>query len=120
MSNKRFELETFGTVYEKCFLYLSRYLNGNLQISVFGMNTRTNLTEHFWDITVEQNSVELQENHIVVDNYLKEELVQQLKQIGILKQYIGTYIIQGIRYPIYELDMEIVKQHTYETEEISA
>ena len=119
MANKKFELEIFGTVYKECFFYLSKYLNGDLQISVFGIKDKTNITEHFLDITVEQNSIELAKNHIVLDNYFKQELVEKLKQLGVLKKYIGTFIIQSIRYPIYELDMENVKQYTYETEGIA-
>ena len=50
-----FNFKLYETVFKNCFIFSSRYKNGNLQLSLFGKEQETNETAHFADITLEQN-----------------------------------------------------------------
>ena len=117
MLKERFQIILYDKLYKNCFLHLSKYINGDLKISIFGEEPEISQTAHFMDITLEQNSIELEKNQIVVDNYLKNDLIKQLKELGILKREIGTCIVECIRYPIYEIKLKDLQKFTYEMEQ---
>jgi len=110
---KKFDLNVYGKTFTECFLHFSKYVNGDLQVSVFGIDPDTNLTGHFLDISLEQNSIELQENEIIVDHRYKPEIIDQLEDLGILKEKIDMCVINFTMYPIYSLDVPKLDNYTY-------
>lgn len=108
-----FDFELYETVFKNCFINSSRYSNGNLQLSIFGIDPITNEIAHFVDITLEQNTIKLKESEIVVDCQYKPTLIPQLKKIGILKEQIGICAIQNTLYPIYTVDFTKVNEKQY-------
>lgn len=108
-----FDFELYETLFTNCFIYTSRYLNGNLQLSLFGTDPEINETAHFADITLNQNSKVLKENEIVVDCRFKPTLIPQLISLGVLKEQVGICAIKDAIYPIYTIDETMVNKKQY-------
>lgn len=115
-----FDFELYETVFKNCFVECSSYRNGDLQLSLYGIDPKLNQTAHFADITLEQNEINLQESEIVVNNRFKPTLVPQLEKLGILKQKLGMCIVKNILYPIYAIDFSKVKENCYYLDELVA
>ena len=115
-----FSFELYEMVFENCFIYSSRYKNGNLQLSLFGIDPETNQTAHFVDITLEQSRRVLRENEIVVDCKFKPTLIPQLIELGILKEQTGICAVDGCIYPIYTIDLTRIGQIQYCMQELVA
>lgn len=115
-----FDFELYETLFTNCFIFSSRYENGNLQLSLFGTDPATNETAHFADITLNQNSRLLKENEIVVDFKYKPTMIPQLINLGILKEQVGICIIKDSLYPIYTIDRTRVNQKQYCMQELVA
>ena len=115
-----FNFELYEMVFENCFIYSSRYKNGNLQLSLFGVDPETNQTAHFADITLEQNSRKLRENEIVVDCRFKPTLIPQLKDLGILKEQTGICVANAMIYPVYTIDLTRIGEIQYCMQELVA
>ncbi len=115
-----FTFELYETIFTKCFLHSSRYPNGNLQLSLFGIDPATNETAHFAEISLEQNSKVLRDNEIVVDCKFKPTLIPQLLELGIIKIQTGICVENNSIYPIYTVDSsKVQKQYCY-AEELKA
>lgn len=114
-----FSFELYEMVFENCFIHSSYYKNGNLQLSLFGVDPATNETAHFADITLEQNKMQLKENEIVVDCRYKPALIPQLLDLGILKEQIGLYVESLNIYPIYKIDLRKLVEKQYCMQELS-
>jgi len=110
---RNFNLTVYGTIFTHCFLHFSKYVNGNLQVSVFGTDPKTKLRGHFLDISLEQSTVKLEEDQIVVNTQYKPELVDQLETLGILKERIGMCAINFTLYPIYTVDIPMLSEYAY-------
>ena len=115
-----FDFEMLDTVFRDCFIECTSYKNGNLQLSLYGIDPNINETAHFADITVEQNSIQLQDDEIVVNNRFRPTLVEQLEKIGILKEKVRNCVIENIFYPIYKIDFSKVTPKCYCLEELVA
>lgn len=115
-----FNFELYETLFENCFIHSSRYENGNLQLSLFGIDPETNETAHFADITLEQNQKILNENEIVVDCKFKPTLIPQLIDLGILKKQTGIYVADTTIYPIYIINLTKVKENCYSMQQLAA
>lgn len=115
-----FDLEMYETLFKDCFIEYSTYQNGDLQLSLYGVDSNINETAHFADITVEQNLVQLQDDEIVVNNRFKPTLVKQLEKLGILKEKVRNCVIQNAFYPIYKIDFSKVIEKCYCLEELVA
>ncbi len=115
-----FDFELYETLFTNCFIVSSRYSNGNLQLSLFGVDTKTNETAHFADITLNQNSRVLRDNEIIVDCKYKPTLIPQLLNLGILKEQIGICAIKDSLYPIYTIDETTVNEKQYCMQELLA
>lgn len=115
-----FDFELYETLFTNCFIFSSRYTNGNLQLSLFGIDPATNETAHFADITLNQSSRVLSENEIVVDCKYKPSLIPQLVNLGVLKEQVGICAIKGAIYPIYTIDNTMVNQKQYCMQELVA
>lgn len=115
-----FSFELYETVFENCFIHRSRYKNGNLQISLFGLDPNTNETAHFVDITLEQNERFLRANEIVVDCKYKPNLIPQLIDLGILKEQVGICVAKGAIYPVYTVNLTTVNENCYCMQELVA
>lgn len=115
-----FNFELYEMVFENCFIHSSRYKNGNLQLSLFGIEPETNQTAHFADITLEQNKKLLKENEIVVDCKYKPTFIPQLKELGILKEQVGVCVLGNSIYPIYTIDLTKVGAVQYCMQELVA
>lgn len=113
-----FDLEMYETIFKNCFIECSHYKNGNLQLSLYGLDPQVNQVSHFADITLEQNSVKLQENEIVVDNHFRPKLISQLENLGILKEKKGVCIVNNTFYPIYIIDYSKVMENCYYLQEL--
>ena len=48
-------------------------------MSLFGLEPNVNQVSHFADITLEQNSVKLQDNQVVVNDRFRPTLIPQLE-----------------------------------------
>lgn len=108
-----FNFELYEIIYKNCFIHSSRYLNGNLQLSLFGENPETDETAHFADITLDQNTRKLKKDEIVVDSKYKPTLIPQLKKLGILKEHTGMCVINLTIYPIYTIDLSKISEKQY-------
>lgn len=115
-----FDFELYETLFTNCFIHSSNYSNGNLQLSLFGVNPVTNETLRFADITLEQNSRVLRKDEIVVDCKYKPTLIPQLVNLGILKEQIGICAIKGDLYPIYTIDTTMINEKRYCMQELIA
>lgn len=115
-----FDFELYEILFRNCFIHTSRYSNGNLQLSLFGVDPETSETAHFADITLNQNSRMLRENEIVVDCKYKPTLIPQLIKLGVLKEQIGICAIHGAIYPIYTIDETMVNEKQYCMQELVA
>ena len=110
-----FDLELYGETFKNCFIESSSYKNGNLQLSLYGLDANVNQISHFADITLNQNVVNLTDDTIIVDNKFKPTLVPQLAE------KIKMCIIDNVFYPIYKIDFsKINSQRYYETELLAA
>lgn len=116
-----FSFELYETIFTNCFIYSSTYSNGNLQLSLFGIDPVTNETAHFVDISLEQNNKVLKGNEIVVDCKFKPTLIPQLLELGIIKNQTGICIAHNDIYPIYTVDLSNVqKKYCYAEKLIAA
>lgn len=115
-----FNFELYEMIYENCFINRSRYDNGNLQLSLYGLNPETAQTENFVDITLNQNERALRENEIVVDCKSKPTLIPQLKDLGILNTQIGVCNVDNTLYPIYTANFAKVNENEYCMQELIA
>ena len=115
-----FSFELYEMVFKNCFIHSSFYKNGNLQLSLFGLDPETNETAHFADITLDQNRKVLRENEIVVDCKYKPSLIPQLKNLGILKNQTGLINIGTTIYPIYTINLNKVLANQYCMQELVA
>ena len=115
-----FDFELYETLFTNCFIYSSKYANGNLQLSLFGNDPTTNETAHFADITLNQNRKLIKENEIVVDFKYKPTMIPQLVKLGILKEQVGICVINDSLYPIYTIDKTKVYQKQYYMQELVA
>lgn len=116
-----FDLELYGETFKNCFIESSSYKNGNLQLSLYGLDANVNQISHFADITLNQNVVNLKDDTIIVDNKFKPTLVPQLEKLGILAEKIKMCIIDNVFYPIYKINFsKINSQRYYETELLAA
>ena len=118
--NGGFCFELYGTKFLNCFIHKSRYKNGNLQLSLFGVDPELNETCHFADITLEQNSKILSNSKIVVDAKYKPELIPQLKKLGILVEQVGLMVQNLTLYPIFTIDFSKINENCYVAEELIA
>jgi hypothetical protein len=96
------------------------YSNGDLQLSLYGVDPNINEIAHFADITLEQNFIKLQDDEIIVNNRFRPTLVAQLEKIGILKEKVRNCIIENVFYPIYKIDFSKVIEKCYCLDELMA
>jgi hypothetical protein len=115
-----FDFEMYETIFTNCFINCSSYKNGNLQLSLYGLDPNVAQISHFADITLEQNSVKLNENEIVVNNRFRPTLVPQLEELGILREQVGVCIVNNTFYPIYVIDFSKVMENCYYLQELVA
>jgi len=113
-----FSFELYEIIFENCFIHSSYYKNGNLKLSLFGVDSITNETTHFADITLDQNKQLLKENEIVVDCRLKPMLIPQLLDLNILKEQTGICVIEANIYPIYTIDLSKILANQYYMQEL--
>lgn len=115
-----FNFELYEMIYENCSIHSSRYDNGDLQLSLYGLNPKTTQMEYFADISLEQNAKMLRENEIVVDCKAKPTLIPQLKDLGILKTQIGICNVNNSLYPIYTANLAKLNENEYCMQELIA
>lgn len=108
-----FSFELYEMIFENCFIHSSRYKNGNLQLSLFGIDSETNEIAHFADITLDQNIRMLKEDEIVVDCRYKPTMIPQLINLGILKEQTGICVVNANIYPIYTIDLTRTVENQY-------
>lgn len=115
-----FKFELYEMIFKNCFIQSSYYKNGNLQLSLFGIDPETNETTHFADITLNQSKRILKENEIVVDCRFKPTMIPQLIDLGILKEQTGICVVDGSIYPIYTIDFTRISTNQYCMQELIA
>ena len=115
-----FDFYLYETLFKNCFTQCSSYANGNLQLSLYGLDPNVNQVAHFADITLEQDTVKLKEYEIVVDNKFKPTFIPQLVDLGILKEKLGMCIVNDTFYPIFTIDLSKIKENCYYLEELIA
>ena len=114
-----FDFELYEMLFTNCFIHSSKYSYGNLQLSLFGTSPETNETEHFADITLNQNKKLLSEDQIIVDSKYKPNFIPQLIDLGILKEQVGIFVSDAI-YPIYNIDYTKIGENSYMLQELVA
>lgn len=115
-----FNFELYETLFKDCFIHSSRYANGNLQLSLFGVDESVKQIAHFADITLNQAKKVLRSNEIIVDCKFKPNLIPQLKSLGVIKEQVGIYADKNTIYPIYTIDQAKVNQNSYCMQELVA
>ena len=115
-----FSFNLYETEFTNCFVHTSRYKNGNLQLSLFGVDAKTGETAHFTDITLEQTKRKLEDNKVIVDYMFKENFIPQLKDLGILKEQAGICVVNSAIYPIYTVDFTKISESSYCMQELIA
>lgn len=115
-----FDFEIYGTVFKNCFIEVSRYVNGNLQLSLYGHDPDIRQITHLIDITLDQNIKQLPSNQIIVNDRFNPTLVSQLKDLGILKDKLDVCIINNHFYSIYSFDFSKVEENCYYLQELVA
>ena len=120
MMEHGFPFELYETIFTNCFIHTSTYPNGDLQLSLFGIDPATNETAHFADITLEQNRKVLREDEIVVDCKFKPTLIPQLLELGIIKEQTGICPIEDTLYPVYTIDLIKAQEKSYRMQELIA
>lgn len=113
-----FSFELYGDTFKNCYIHISRYVSGNLHISLFGTDPNTSEIAHFTDITLDQNTKKLKDNQIVVDCLYKPTLIPQLKELGILKEQVGICIVNSDIYPIYTVNFNRTEKCEYKIDEL--
>ena len=108
-----FKFELNDVIYKNCFIESSRYQNGNLQLSLFGIDPKINANAHILDITLENNEVILPKDQIIVDCFYRPTLIAQLKELGIIQQQTGICVIGLKFYPIYTINFTEVAEKQY-------
>ena len=106
-------MRVYGKTFVNCILHFSVYNNGNLKVSVFGMDPDTSLRGHFLDISLEQNEISLADDCIVVNNRYKPEIVEQLENLGILQERIRMCVISNTIYPVYSVNIPESENYSY-------
>lgn len=114
-----FDFEMYDTVFKNCCIQYSEYNNGNLQLSLYGTDPKIEQVSHFADITLNQKTVRLKDDEIVVNNHFRPNFVQQLEKIGILKEKIRMCIVNNVFYPIYSIDFKKVNENCYYLQELA-
>ena len=115
-----FSIKLYGDEYKNCFIHNSYYVNGDLKLSLFGKKELNEETEHFADITLEQNKKHLMDDEIVVDYRFKPELIPQLIELGILLEQTGICVVNGDIYPIYKIDVLELIERQFQMQELVA
>lgn len=115
-----FDLEMYETLFRECFIEYSTYSNGNMRLCLYGIDPEINETAHFADITLEQNSIKLNDDEIIVNNHFKPTLVPQLEKLGILKEKVKNCIVENTFYPIYKIDFSKVIEKCYYIQDLVA
>lgn len=115
-----FSFKLYEIEFTECFVHSSYYANGNLQLSLFGIDPETNEMAHFADITLEQNKRKLKFNEIIVDYMFKDNFIPQLKELGIIKEQTGICVVNSALYPIYTVDFSIITENQYCMQELVA
>ena len=108
-----FDFELYGENFNNCFIETSYYKNGNLQLSLYGIDKNVNEIGHIADISLNQDEVKLKEDEIVVDTKFKPEVIPQLKKLGILKKQLRMCILKNTFYAIYQVDFSRLKENSY-------
>ncbi len=114
-----FNFELYEIIFKNCFIHSSMYKNGNLQLSLFGIDPETNETAHLAEITLDTNKV-LKEDEIIVNCQYKPTLIPQLKNLGIIKEQTGICVIEASIYPIYKIDLSKLVEKQYCMQELVA
>lgn len=115
-----FSFELYELIFKNCFIHSSYYKNGNLQLSLFGTDPKTNQTAHFADITLEQNRKKLKEDEIVVDCMFKPKFIPQLEKLGIIKEQTGICVANSSIYPVYKIDFNKILANQYRMQDLVA
>lgn len=108
-----FDFELYDTLFKNCFIECASYRNGNLQLSLYGLDPTINQVSHFADITLDQNEEKLSENEVIVNDRFKPNLVPQLEKLGVLKEKIRMCIVNNVFYPIFAIDFSKIKENCY-------
>ena len=115
-----FCFKIYETVFKDCFILSSKYSNGNLQLSLFGVDPAINETAHIADITLNQSRYLLKDNKIIVDCRYKQDFIPQLVALKVLKKQVGTCVFKNCIYPIYTIDLNKIEQCSYKMQELVA
>ena len=114
-----FDFEMYETVFKNCFIEYSEYNNGNLQLSLYGIDPKTEQVSHFADITLNPKTVRLEEDEIIVNNRFRPNFVSQLERLGVLKEKVCMCIVNNVFYPIYLINFKKVKENCYYLQELA-
>ena len=115
-----FDFEIYGTIFKNCFIEVSSYVNGNLQLSLYGLDSNVNQITHLIDITLDQNIKQLPKNQIIINDRFNPTLIPQLKNLGILKEKLDVCIINNHFYSIYSFNFSKVLENGYYLQELVA
>ena len=73
---------------------------------------------HISNITIDNAEFKLKKNQVVIDNYSNTNLISFLLELGIVKRIITRIDVQFVKYPVVELDLDILDEYCYKEEEL--
>lgn len=114
---KTFNYESNCVKYKDCYFDMNEYPNGNIYLETYGKVEDEKETSHISSATVNVKE-KLPENQIVIDNYNNSNLITFLMDIGIVKSVVKRVAAGGRVFPVVEVDLELLRDYSYEMEEL--
>ena len=114
---KTFNYESNCVKYNDCYFDVSEYSSGKMCLDIYGKVENDIETSHISKATVDVKE-KLPENQIVIDNYNNSNLITFLMDLGIVKRFVKRVAKSGMTLPVVEVDLELLKDYSYEMEEL--
>ena len=115
---KTFNYESCGVKYRNCFFDICEYNEGNISLVIYGYVENDKEISHISNLTINNVEFKLKKNQVVIDNYSNTNLISFLLELGIIKSIITRVDVKSLKYPVVELDLDILDEYCYKKEEL--
>ena len=112
MVQKTFNYESRGVRYNNCYFDVGEYKDGSKEISIYGNVEDDNNISHISNMTINVKE-NLKETEAVVDNISNTNLISFLLELGIIKNISRRIMVNGIKFPVAELDLNVLEEYSY-------
>lgn len=113
---KTFCYESNGNRYRECYFDMSEYKNGERCLAIYGYADENNNISYISDATIEV-SKNLKENQVAIDNETNTNLISFLLDEGIVTGISKREEVNGVQYPVVDLDLKKLNEYSYKKEE---